>query len=202
MSLSAELPCRHASYVPASVKYDGISNVAVVRRTTRFAAPGSEPGGNDGNSRFWPLNAIELPKFFMVIPNWSPRQPVLYWTPKSNASPFAETLAMFSFTKLAVPPKFTRSVNSRAQVSPSTENVGRRISPVPSGACSVVTTTSPTGICSSRAPFVPLRAGNVLVHEVGGAPEVHAVGELAGPGQLQHRERRAQDLARRSRCWG
>jgi len=80
---------------------------------------------------------------------------VSYWKPKSNATPFARALAIVSLTNCAFAPKRTLSVNWRAYVRPRTLKVGDRMSPVPSGASSVVTRTSPTLSTFAENPMLP-----------------------------------------------
>src|SRR5262245_2058841 len=152
---------RYASYEPESVKYEGISNAELEKLSVRLDAPVGEPGGCTFTSRFDPEYSIAPPKFFMVIASTMPRQPVAYWTPKSNAIPEAPMSRIRSLTRFTLAPNVTRSVNWRAHEVPSTVNGGLMISPVPSGACSVVTITSPMDSTLALKPIEPMTPARI-----------------------------------------
>ena len=69
--------------------------------------------------------------------------------------PRALSCRMCSDTYETVPPNATRSVTWRPYDAPITTNVGEKISPVPSGAVSVVRGMSPTLSAFTLRPSVP-----------------------------------------------
>ena len=128
------------------------SDVRKIRDPDWGSASGTASCNLTTRSRSGPSNRRSGPKFCMAIPSVKPLSAVLYWKPKSNATPLATSRLIPSWIYLIVVPNDTRSVNNCEYVNVTHENLGESISPVPSGASSVVTIISPTANTRALIP--------------------------------------------------